>query len=122
MTAATTLTRFAAIVNAREWDQLPGILTEDFVAHLVHTGETLDRDGFVALNRDYPIVVRFLVEDMVSSGDRAVLRARVTDGQQTWHVASFATVAADGRLCDLVEVWADGASQPPDHRASGADA
>ena len=122
MTAGTSLARFAAILDAREWAQLPGILTEDFVAHLVHTGETLDRDGFVALNRDYPIVVRFLVEDLVSTGDRAVLRARVSDGQQTWYVASFATVAADGRLSDLVEVWADGASEPPEHRAPAADA
>lgn len=115
MTTAETLTRFAAILDAREWGALPGILTADFSAHLVHTGERFDRDGFVALNRDYPIVVRFLVQDLVACGDRAVLRARVTDGEQTWHVASFATVA-EGRIGELVEVWADAADVPPEHR------
>jgi SnoaL-like domain len=122
VTSATTLGRFAALLDARDWDRLPGILAEGFVAHLVHTGETFDRDGFVALNRDYPIVVRFIVEDMVAAGDRAVLRARVTDGTQTWHVASFATVDDEDRLSDLVEVWADGASRPPAHRPSATDA
>lgn len=121
MNSAEALTRFAAILDARDWDQLPAILTEGFVAHLLHTGETFDRDGFVAFNRDYPIVVRFIVEDMVVTGDRGVLRARVTDGTRTWHVASFATVDADGRLSDLVEVWADGDSQPPEQRASAAN-
>ena len=116
------LTRFAAILDARDWDRLPSILAEDFVARLVHTGETFDRAGFVAFNRDYPIVVRFIVEDLVAAGDRAVLRARVTDGTRTWHVASFATVDADGRLSDLVEVWADGASQPSERRTPTADA
>jgi hypothetical protein len=116
MTTADTLTRFAEILDGREWDRLPEILAPGFTARFVHTGETFDRDGFVALNRDYPVVVRFLVEDLVTSGDRAVLRARVTDGNDTWHVASFATVDDQGLIRDLVEVWADGASQPPDHR------
>ena len=121
MNSVEALTRFAAILDARDWDQLPGILTEGFVARFVHTGETFDRDGFVAFNRDYPIVVRFIVEDMVGAGDRGVLRARVTDGTRTWHVASFATVDAHGRLSDLVEVWADGASQPPEQRPAATN-
>jgi hypothetical protein len=119
MTAAETMTRLAEIIDARDWDRLPGVLAADFTARFVHTGETFDRDGFVALNRDYPLVVRFLVEDLVATGDRAVLRARVTDGADTWHVASFATVDPDGLVRDLVEVWADGVSQPPEHRTPG---
>ncbi len=120
--SARALTRFAGILDAREWDDLPDVLAEGFVARLVHTGETFDRDGFVAFNRDYPVVVRFLVEDLVASGERAVLRARVTDGARTWHVASFATVEPDGRLAELVEVWADGDGQPPERRTSTDDA
>jgi SnoaL-like protein len=113
MTAAQSLARFAEIIDARDWDRLPDALAPGFVARFVHTGETFDRDGFVALNREYPIVVRFLVEDLVADGDRAVLRARVTDGSDTWHVASFATVGADGLLSDLVEVWAETAKADP---------
>jgi len=116
MTAAETITRFAEIIDARDWDALPGVLADDFSARFVHTGETFDRDGFVALNRDYPIVVRFLVEDLVAAGDRAVLRARVTDGRDTWHVASFATVGEGGLLTELVEVWAEVGEPETDRR------
>ena len=110
------MTRFAEIIDARDWDALPGVLAGDFSCRFVHTGETFDRDGFVALNRDYPIVVRFLVEDLVADGDRAVLRARVTDGSDTWHVASFGTIATDGMLTELVEVWAEVGEPEPDRR------
>jgi hypothetical protein len=116
MTAAQSLTRFAEIIDARDWARLRGVLAEDFTARFVHTGETFDREGFVALNRDYPIVVRFLVEDLVADDDRAVLRARVTDGSDTWHVASFATVGPDGLLTELVEVWAEVSAPDPDRR------
>jgi hypothetical protein len=61
-------------------------------------------------------VVRFLIEDLVADGDRAVLRARVTDGRDTWHVASFATVSAGGLLTELVEVWAEVGDPDPDRR------
>lgn len=121
MTAAQTLTRFAEIIDARDWDRLPDVLADDFVARFVHTGETFDRDGFVELNRGYPIVVRFLVEDLVADGDRAVLRARVTDGADTWHVASFATIGADGLMTELVEVWAEVGAPDPDRRPAGAE-
>ena len=114
--AEVALTRFADLVDARDWERLPDVLAPGFSARFVHTGETFDRDGFVALNRDYPIVVRFLVEDLVATGDRAVLRARVTDGSDTWHVASFATVSADGLITDLVEVWADTAGPESERR------
>lgn len=116
MTAAQSMARFARTIDERDWDALPGVLAEDFSARFVHTGETFDRAGFVALNRDYPVVVRFLVEDLVADGDRAVLRARVTDGRDTWHVASFATIDADGLLTDLVEVWAEVGDPEPDRR------
>ena len=113
-----SLSRFARALDDRDWDALADVLAPGFVATLVHTGETFDRDGFVPFNRDYPVVVRFLVEDTVATADRGVLRARVTDGSSTWHVASFATVDADGLLSELVEVWADGAAPPPDRGGS----
>jgi len=106
MTSAQTLTAFAGLIDARDWDGLAELLSPDFTAHFVHTGETFDRDGFVTLNRDYPIVVRFEVEDLVATGDRAVLRSRVSSETETWFVASFATIT-EGLIAELVEVWAD---------------
>jgi SnoaL-like domain len=114
--ARATLTRFAEIIDGRDWDRLPDLLAPEFSATFVHTGESFDRDGFVALNRNYPIVVRFLVEDLVVEGERAVLRARVTDGADTWHVASFATIGSDGLIAELVEVWAETTSPDPARR------
>lgn len=104
------MTEFAAALDARDWGRLARGLSPDFRASYVHTGDRFDREQFLALNRDYPVLVRFEVDDLVVAGDRAVLRARVSDvaSASTWFVASFATVGPTGLITELVEVWADG--------------
>jgi ketosteroid isomerase-like protein len=111
MDAADLLTRLAEVIDAHEWDALPGILHPDFTCRLVHTGEVFDRDQWVRLNADYPGFERMHAEDLVADGDRGVLRARVTgrgaDGRAVeFAVASFATVR-DDLIAELVEVWTD---------------
>lgn len=103
------LTTFAEAIDTRDWDRLERGLGPDLTARYVHTGDRFDRATFVALNRDYPVVVRFEVDDLVVAGGRAALRSRVSDvaSDATWFVASFATVDAEGLITDLVEVWAD---------------
>lgn len=103
------LTAFADAIDTRDWDRLARGLGPDFTAYYVHTGDRFDRAAFVALNRDYPVVVRFEVDDLVVAGGRAALRARVSDvaSDATWFVASFATADAEGLITDLGEVWAD---------------
>lgn len=119
MDASQTLTRFADAIAARDWDGLADLLAPGFSARLVHTGETFDRDGFVAFNRDYPGPWAFHREDVVGSGATGVLRARVEVGTTAYHVASFGTVDGSGALVDLVEVWTDavatGGGQPHHH-------
>jgi ketosteroid isomerase-like protein len=117
MDAATLLTLLAQVIDAHDWAGLPALLHDDFTCRLVHTGEVFDRDGWVRLNADYPGFQRMHVEDLVSDGDRGVLRARVIgtggDGADLeFAVASFATVR-DGLLVELVEVWADVDQAPP---------
>jgi hypothetical protein len=52
----------------------------------------------------------------VGEGARAASRARVSDGTQTYHVASFATVRG-GLVTELTEVWAEsGGPAPADRR------
>jgi hypothetical protein len=109
--AGELLLRLSDTIDAQDWAALTDLLAADFEGHYVHTGEDFDRDGFVALNRDYPGSWRFLHEEIVDAGDRAVLRARVTDGRETYYVATFAT-AAGGRLSSLVEVWTDSVKPP----------
>lgn len=106
LSAADVVPAFADAIDQRDWDGLAALLAPDFRARLVHSGRTFDRDGFVAFNRDYPGAWRFTWEEVVVGGDRAVGRAQVTDGHETYYVASFLTVTA-GAISDLVEVWTD---------------
>ena len=66
--------------------------------------EILAVGAFVAFQRDYPGRWRFEVVDQLVAGDRVVARSRVSDGQQVFWVATFATLT-DGLVSDLVEVW-----------------
>ncbi|MEO7061436.1 MAG: nuclear transport factor 2 family protein [Lapillicoccus sp.] len=111
MTSAPTLRPFADAIDARDWDALRSLLAPDFHGLFVQDGRTFDADSFVAFQRDYPGVWRFEVVDHVATGDRAVARARVSDGTDTYWVASFATFT-DDRLSDLVEVWTEAAGGP----------
>ena len=117
MDAADVMTRLAEVIDAHDWVTLPGLLHPDFTCRLVHTGEVFDAPTWVRLNADYPGFQRFVLEDLVASGDRAVGRARVTgtgpDGQElVFAVAGFLT-AVDGLVRDLTEVWADVGQSPP---------
>jgi ketosteroid isomerase-like protein len=109
--AAQLLTRLAAAVDAEDWSVLRALLADDAVVRYEHTGEELDATAYVALNRDYPGRWRFEPQEVVDGGDRAVLRARVSDGAETHAVVVLASVLG-GRLVDLVEVWAEVGVQP----------
>ncbi len=113
MTATEILRRFAETIDTRDWASLRLLLADDFTAHFVHTGQTFERDAWVAFNSDYPGHWRFRWEDVVVAGDRGVGRARVSNGEQTFHVASFLTVDHDGLVSKLVEVWTEGAPSGP---------
>ncbi len=118
-TAATVVGDVAQAIDAQRWDDLQGLLADDFACRLVHTGEVLDRAAYVALNRDYPGAWRFEPLDEVVSGDRACALARVSDGGETHHVAMFLTVR-DARVVDLVEVWAELVEPPADRRPAAS--
>lgn len=117
MDAVTLLETLCTTIDDQRWKDLPGLLDEDFTCRLVHTGETFDRDGWIRLNAEYPGFDRLVVEDLVGAGDRAVARCHVTgwvDGRLAhFEVASFVT-AREGRVRDLIEVWADVGAAAPD--------
>jgi len=121
MSAATTLLRLTTAIDEHRWDDLPALLDPAFTCRYVHTGETLDRDGWVRLNAEYPGFERLVVEDLVADGDRAVCRAHVTGragGElQHFEVATFVTVR-DGLVTGMTEVWTDvGQEAPPGTRS-----
>jgi hypothetical protein len=117
MDAAALLTRLAQVIDAHDWSGLPALLHEDFTCRFVHTGEVFDRDSWVRLNAEYPGFQRMHAEDLVTDGDRGVLRARVTatgsdQEQLEFVVASFATVR-DDLIVELTEVWTDVDQEAP---------
>ncbi len=107
MTAAATLTKFSDAIDRQDWPGLLTLLAPGFAGHYVHDGQRFDRDSFVAFNRAYPGSWRFRWVDVVDAGDRAVGRAEVADGTETYYVASFITVDTAGKITDLTEVWTD---------------
>lgn len=112
-TAGQLLVRLAQAIDAQDWAGLDDLLAPQLACRYVHTGEVFDRDGFVSLNRDYPGSWRFEHESVVDDGEQAAMRARVSDGSETFYVASFAR-AASGRLEELVEVWTDSVQPHPE--------
>ena len=116
--AGGVLTAFAAAIGRRDWDALRGLLADNATVTLLHTGERFDADGFVTFNRDYPGAWEFHADEVVDAGARAVLRARTTLGEETYHVATFASLDASGRLTDLVEVWTEAVAPHPERGSS----
>lgn len=112
--------RLADVIDGHRWDELLGLLAPDFSCRYIHTGEEFDREAWVQVNADYPGFQNFVLEDCVSSGERAVGRAYVTglnDGElERFGVATFITVR-NGLIVDLTEVWTDiNAGSPSDRR------
>jgi hypothetical protein len=116
MDAAAVLARLCEVIDAHAWDELGPLLADDFTCRLVHTGETFDKPSWIRLNAEYPGFQGMVVEDLVGAGDRAVSRCQVTgesEGRvQHFEVATFVR-AADGRIHEMTEVWADVDQAPP---------
>ena len=116
MSVQVLLSRFASAIDDHRWDDLAELLHAEFSCHLVHTGETFDRDELVTMNREYPGFQRFLLRDVIAAETRAAGRAHVTgltDGEvQHFEVASFLTMR-DGLIADLTEVWTEVGLEPP---------
>jgi hypothetical protein len=114
--AAALMNRLCDVIDTHDWDALPALLHNEFVCRYVHTGETFDRDAWVRLNAEYPGFDHLTLEDLVSSGTRAVGRCHVTgyvdDQLRHFEVATFIT-AQDGVISEMTEVWTDVSQTPP---------
>jgi len=113
--AVQVLSDLWALTDAQQWDKIADLLDPSVRVRYVHTGELLDAESYLRINRDYPGRWHAAVHDMVGDGDRAASCTRIYDGEQTYWVGSFATTR-NGRITDLVEVWTDAGQQPPPGR------
>jgi hypothetical protein len=116
MDASAMMSRLAEVIDAHRWDELPGLLHDDFTCRYVHTGETFDRASWVRLNADYPGFDHLVLEDCIGTELRAAGRSHVTgySGEELQHfeVATFITLR-EGLVADMTEVWTDVNAVPP---------
>lgn len=110
--ATRLLSELWDLIDSQQWDRIFGVLDPAVRISYVHTGEELDAASYVRLNREYPGSWRISVTEIVGDGQRAACRARVSDGQEAYWVASFATTR-DGRITELTEVWTEEGQTPP---------
>ena len=61
------MNRLANVIDGHRWEDLPGLLHQDFSCRYVHTGEYFDRDAWVRLNAEYP---GFKVSCLRTASDR----------------------------------------------------
>lgn len=115
MEATTMMRRLAGVIDAHSWDELLGLLHEDFVCRYLHTGEVFDRTSWVLLNSRYPGFDHLSLRDCIGHEDRAAGRSHVTgysEGTlQHFEVATFITLR-QGLIIDMAEVWTDVVTTP----------
>ena len=112
--AGAALTAYAAAIAGHDWPGLRALLADEATVTLLHTGERLGAEEFVAFNRDYPEPWTFHPDEVVDAGGRGVLRAHVEAESATFHVATFGTRDSSGRLTELVEVWSEAVAPHPE--------
>lgn len=110
------MTRLAELIDAHGWDELPGLLHDEFVCRYVHTGEVFDRDAWVRLNAEYPGFDHLVLQDCVGNDAKAAGRSHVTgyvEGKlQHFEVATFITLQ-DGLIVEMTELWNDVDARAP---------
>jgi ketosteroid isomerase-like protein len=109
--------RLWGLFEARRWDEARELLREDFVAEWPHSLERMrGRDNFIELNRNYPDGWTIRVDRVVAGGDVVVSEITVTQGEATFHAASFFE-ARDGKLVRAREYWVERGSESHPERA-----
>jgi hypothetical protein len=111
--AGAALEAYAAAIAGHDWPGLRALLADEATVTLLHTGERFGAEQFVAFNRDYPGPWTFHRDEVVDAGERGVLRAHVEAEAATFHVATFGSLDATGRLSDVVEVWSEAVAAHP---------
>ena len=112
MDHAVTVRRFYDLINAGEIEAFGALLADDFVEHEETPGLAPTREGvmdFFRMNRAAFPDMRMDVEEVISSGDKVVVRARVTGTHQGEFMGMPATgKRVDVKLIDIMRFGDDG--------------
>ena len=107
-----TMRRLYELLTAGDVDSFGDLLADDFVEHEELPGLTPMKEGVIALFRMYIAAfpdLRMVPEDVLTSGDKAVARVRVTGTHQGEFMGMSATgKAVDVQLIDIIRFGDDG--------------
>ena len=116
MSAVDLLQHLMLTIDQRKWGELGGFLSPDFTCEYVHTGERFGRDDWIRVNEEYPGFDRLILQQITGDDRTAACRSHVTGrgdtGLMHFECATFVTVK-DGRVAQMVEVWADAGQAVP---------
>ncbi len=100
MDHAATLRRLYDLINAGDIEGFGELVADDFVEHEETPGLAPTKDGVMQFFRMYKAAfpdLRFEPEDVLSSGDKVVARARVTGT----HTGEFMGMPATGKTVSV---------------------
>ncbi|MXM64834.1 nuclear transport factor 2 family protein [Streptomyces sp. HUCO-GS316] len=102
----TTVERFWASAEARDWDAFADTLADDVVYTLPQTRERISgRKSYVRFNREYPSDWHLRIERIVAEPHRVVTWIRFTVGQDEMNGISFFTSDGSGRIATVTDFW-----------------
>jgi steroid delta-isomerase-like uncharacterized protein len=112
MDHATTVRRFYDLINAGDIDGFGALLADDFIEHEETPGLAPTKEGvldFFRMNRVAFPDMRMDVEEVIASGDKVVVRGKVTGT----HEGTFMGMPATGKhievkLIDIMRFGDDG--------------
>jgi steroid delta-isomerase-like uncharacterized protein len=112
MDLETTVRGFYASINQGDLDRLGELVADDFIEHEETPGLAPTKEGVLEFFRMYRAAfpdMRMDVEEILTSGDKAVVRARVTGTQQGEFMGMPATGKSfDVKLIDIIRFGGDG--------------
>ena len=112
MDHAVTMRRMYDLLNAGDVDGFGGVLADDFVEHEELPGLSPTKEGVKAFFRMYVAAfpdLRINAEDVLTSGDKVVARARWTGIHRGEFMGMPATgKAVDVQLIDIIRFGDDG--------------
>lgn len=112
MDHAATMRRLYDLINTKEVDRISEVLAADFVEREATPGLAPTREGVMEFFRMYVAAfpdLRFEAQDVLSSGDKVVARARVTGTHRGEFMGMPATgKSVDVQLIDIIRFGDDG--------------
>ena len=106
--------RYWAVIEARDWPGLAGLLTTDVVYELPQTRERVrGREAYVRFNAEFPGDWHVTVRRVVADGGGGVAWTDVAVGEEQLTGLHFFTFDDDGLVLRVDDFWPEPYEPPP---------